>query len=340
MANIKYSLVIPVYNLANYIERTLGSICDNDLTQTEIILINDGSNDGSWPILRKFVADKEHADIAAIQLLKQENSGVSAARNVGLESAKGEYVIFFDGDDLCDGSMFDRLNAGADGSDMIIWRFYTDDNGEKKISQPEFEQSSYSGSEFMKSLLRAENRIRIGSFAVRRQMVEEHELRFTEGCAICEDVEFMYKAVLCAERVKTCNDAWYTYVKREGSAINTFDLRRFEAPYAIERVYRYAVEETDIDDEYILDSLRYGMYITHCMYSFDSYCKGLKDKKDAKEFLEAYKTEFPDIEKKIEAAKKHMKYKPTVFSGKRLWLFLMSRRLYVMSRIRKLQPDR
>ena len=197
---IKYSVVIPVYNLENYISKTLDSLA-NRPDDTEIIIINDGSTDKSWTILEEYIS--KH-DVTDIQLLKEPNSGVSIARNTGIEAARGEYLIFIDGDDICSDDIFEKIEARTDTeSDMIVWRFETDDGKNKKESQSEFKQEEYSAAEFCKSLLSGENRIRIGSFAVRKDLIIEKNLRFTEDCAICEDVEFMYKAVLSSDKIMT-----------------------------------------------------------------------------------------------------------------------------------------
>ena len=326
---IKYSVVIPVYNLENYISKTLDSLA-NRPDDTEIIIINDGSTDKSWTVMEEYIS--KH-DITDIQLLKEPNSGVSIARNTGIEAARGEYLVFIDGDDLCSDDIFEKIEARTDTEpDMIVWRFETDDGKNKKESQSEFKQKEYSAFEFCKSLLSGENRIRIGSFAVRKDLIIEKNLRFTEDCAICEDVEFMYKAVLSSDKIMTFNDICYTYVIRDGSAMNISqgaDMRKFQAPRAIQRIYGYAVMQcSDIIDDYIEDNLKYGLYITHCMHSFESCCKHIITRAERKAFLDEYYDKDSDIEDYIKKASKEMKYYPQIYSEKRLKLFLFSRRLY------------
>ena len=325
---IKYSIIIPVYNIEEYVEKTLdslSSIPDN----TEIIIVNDGSTDDTWRNVENYVAGH---DLRDIQLLTQPNAGVSVARNTGIEAAKGEYLLFVDGDDICKDGFIDIIDRVTDDKpDMIVWRFYTDQGGRVKESQKEFDKELYTAKEFTTSLLKGINRIRIGSFAVKKHKIEEKGIRFTEGCAICEDVEFMYKAVLSSDRIVTVNDICYTYMKREGSAMNTSDMRFFQAPVAIQRIYGYAdIYCSDIMDEYIEDSLKYGLYITHCMYSFDSCLRYVKNGADRRGFLRRYFDEYMNIEDYIKKAKKKMMYKPEIFSAKRLGIFLLSRRIYTI----------
>ena len=331
VAMIKYSVVIPVYNLENYISRTLDSLAGRP-DDTEIIIINDGSTDNSWNVMEEYISNN---DVTDIQLLKETNLGVSIARNTGIEAARGEYLVFIDGDDICVDDIFTKIDSQTDTRpDMIVWRFATDDGNEKKGSQPEFKQKEYTGGEFCKSLLSGENRIRIGSFAVRKNLIIDKNLRFTEGCAICEDVEFIYKAVLSSEKIRTLNDICYTYMIRKGSAMNISggaDMRKFQAPKAIQRIYGFAIMQcSDIIDDYIEDNLKYGLYITHCMHSFESCCKYINTKAERKAFLDEYYDKESDIEAYIKKASKNMKYRPQIYSEKRLKLFLLNRRLYTL----------
>ena len=91
----KISIIIPVYNAEKYLQKCLNSVLEQTLTDWEAICINDGSTDGSEQILREFSAKDERFVIEM-----QENQGVSAARNRGLELANGKYIMFMDNDDF------------------------------------------------------------------------------------------------------------------------------------------------------------------------------------------------------------------------------------------------
>ena len=90
----KVSVIVPVYNNEKYVETCIRSICQQTYQNLEILVINDGSTDGSRQILER-MAEKDKR----IRLTHQENAGVSAARNKGIELADGEYLTFVDGDD-------------------------------------------------------------------------------------------------------------------------------------------------------------------------------------------------------------------------------------------------
>ncbi len=91
----KVSVIIPVYNTEKYVRQAVESICRQTLKDLEIIIVNDGSTDGSMTILEELAAQDER-----IKLFSQENQGQSAARNFATEKAKGKYIYFMDSDDF------------------------------------------------------------------------------------------------------------------------------------------------------------------------------------------------------------------------------------------------
>ena len=113
----KISVIVPVYNVEDYLERCLHSLVKQTIEDIEIILINDGSPDNSQKIINCF--KEQYPDkIVSVEI---ENSGVARARNIGLQYATGEYVGFVDSDDYVDVSMFEKLyeKAQEDEADIV-----------------------------------------------------------------------------------------------------------------------------------------------------------------------------------------------------------------------------
>lgn len=104
MRQIKLSVIIPVYNVEQYLKNCLDSIAGQTFQEMEVIIVNDGSEDNSLDILRDYDAEYEH-----FQLIDQENRGMSTARNVALDIAKGDYIGFLDSDDFFDINMYEHL---------------------------------------------------------------------------------------------------------------------------------------------------------------------------------------------------------------------------------------
>lgn len=337
---IKYSIIIPAYNLEEYIVNTLDAIVAKlDFTNTEVIVVDDGSTDNTLEILQKYQEsfDTEQAD--KLTIITQTNGGVSVARNKGIDVAKGEYIVFVDGDDVFNTSILEKaynaLNTDETQADMAVWGYELDELGVIRPVQTSFAKEKYTNSEFLQTLLNNENRVRIGSFAVKKELLDKNNIRFTEGCAIGEDVELIYKSVLSSKHIAAINDIGYTYVKREGSALNTLNMRKFEACYAMERIFDYAKESNKqevVDDESIMDSLENGLYITHSMYAFENCMRAVKSLKDRELFWGDYISRYYDIENKIVLKRKQMVKLPQVFSKRRTSLFLFSRKMYLFFR--------
>ncbi len=112
------SVIIPVYNAEKYLDRCVQSVSDQSYKNLEIILIDDGSTDNSSQICDSY-ADNDKR----IHVIHQKNSGVSCARNVGIECSSGEYVMFVDADDWLDNNYIEKMVIGIKNSDVSISNF-------------------------------------------------------------------------------------------------------------------------------------------------------------------------------------------------------------------------
>lgn len=132
----KFSIIIPLYNKAPYVQKALESVVSQMYKDWECIIVDDGSTDGSAAICEDFVHSLTPSLVHSIRLIKQPNSGVSAARNNGVAASQGEYVCFLDADDWWEPTFLEEMDklisaypdAGLYGCDY----FYVK-NGEKKI---------------------------------------------------------------------------------------------------------------------------------------------------------------------------------------------------------------
>ena len=103
---MKFSIIVPVYNVEKYLEKCLESILNQTFKDFEAIIVNDGSTDNSQEIIDKYV----NKDQKIFKSFKKENGGLSDARNFGIERAKGEYIVFLDSDDYIDENLLNTLN--------------------------------------------------------------------------------------------------------------------------------------------------------------------------------------------------------------------------------------
>jgi glycosyltransferase involved in cell wall biosynthesis len=122
---VAISVIIPVYNVEDYLAQCLDSICNQTFRDIEIICVNDGSTDHSPDILTQYSLKDER-----ISIINQHNQGLAASRNNGLKIAKGEYVYFIDSDDYLEFDALERLydSIVSNDSDMVLFKFQTVDD--------------------------------------------------------------------------------------------------------------------------------------------------------------------------------------------------------------------
>ena len=227
------TVIIPVYNAEKYLNRCLTSVTGQTYTNLEILLVDDGSVDNSAGIIREWCGKDSR-----IRLLQQENQGVSAARNLGLEQAQGEYVTFVDADDwILPGMLEKQRNCLCrEGSDMVLcgFRVVTDSdvlsaeqefqkeaaahNGRKKSSAAQapskvltVNAKTYAG----EYLLLGHNRC--WSVLFKRNLVEN--TRFVRGLTIGEDMLFMLDLLPRLKMVSVMEDKDYCYFINENGAM-------------------------------------------------------------------------------------------------------------------------
>ena len=216
----KLSIVIPVYKVERYIASCLDSICSQGIPaeEYEIIIVDDCSPDGSMQIVNDY--KQRHPNII---VRSQQHSGLSAARNLGLNAASGDFIWFVDSDDTIGpnaGQILLSTQILQGDCDVISIDFWRENNVQgkryvaKKISAPEC-----SGIEF----LSANGAIPVWSMLYKRKFLQTHGLHFdTRYTLHHEDYEFNLRALALARSVRCLRKALYCYGDaREGSLINS-----------------------------------------------------------------------------------------------------------------------
>ena len=247
---MKFSFIIPVYNIEKYINKTLDSLVNQTKEEFEIIVIDDGSNDNTYKVAQEILG--KYVDVNS-RIIKQENGGVSSARNKGLDEAVGEYVIFLDGDDYVSLTLIETISKElGNNKDIICWKYKVEENNE--IIDTRFFNSSdivpkcTTGIELLKNYFSKNMIICTGSAAYRREFLRINKLKYTEGCANAEDQEFNYKCLCRAKKVSFIDEYLSYYVKRTGSISNSYNIRRFDSVYALQRTYEY-ISKIDTNNE-------------------------------------------------------------------------------------------
>ncbi len=232
----RISVIVPVYNGKPYLARCVDSILRQTMADFELILVDDGSADGSGAMCDAYVRDSR------VQVIHQENKGLGLARNTGLEYARGEYVCFIDSDDYAGPELLARLAAAARQyrADMVIggWTDIFADGWQKRCT---YREALFTTEEERRSCIlgcvaappesREEVLWSVSAWAklYRRDVIQRNELRFvSERVLISEDILFNLDFLKCSERVAVAADASYCYCVNAGSLSKRYREDRFE----------------------------------------------------------------------------------------------------------------
>lgn len=209
----KVSIIIPVYNVEKYIEKSLNSICEQDYDNLQIILVDDGSTDKSGEIC-DFYAKKDER----IVVIHQDNSGVSNARNNGLKIAEGELVGFIDSDDYVEPDYVSCLVDGIDNCQLSICGFYEDMDHEQ-IIRTNGNSRRLSQQEAMLLLLKEdEYRGYLWNKLFFNEIIKANNIIFDSKIAVWEDVLFVFEYLCYCKNIFYNPVPKYHYVYRVGSA--------------------------------------------------------------------------------------------------------------------------
>ena len=213
---MKLSVIIPIYNVEAYLEKCVESVLAFPM-EKEVILVDDGSQDRSGEICERLAMKDEGL---GIKVIHQENKGVSAARNAGLDIATGDYVWFVDSDDTVLSEELkiksEKLKIDSQQSDnnyqlsiinyqLIILGFIWDENGVANTFGASVDEVPYN----------------LWRCWFSRNTIEENHIRFTEGRKYAEDQEFILRFMICDKQLKlsAIPEPLYYYTLRPGSAM-------------------------------------------------------------------------------------------------------------------------
>ena len=213
-----FSIVIPVYNAEKYLFETLEAVINQNFSDFEVLLVDDGSTDSSAEICRSF----EKRD-ARFTLYQKPNGGVSSARNSGIDHAKGEYIIFIDSDDTIVTSLLADAfqNLSATKADILLFGMQFDIERQGKIVrtyQKKHKSCLFDSTElgnYYRSLYENNYITSMCNRVTRLALIKEHSLRFDEKITNYEDMIFSLACLRCAQKVSVCDKSYYHYKLRE-----------------------------------------------------------------------------------------------------------------------------
>lgn len=224
MHDIFVSIIVPVYNVERYLRACLDSIARLTAVTWEAILVDDGSTDSSGTICDEYAARE-----ARFRVVHRQNAGVSAARNAGLEMARGEWIWFVDSDDTINPDFEIADMEALERADYVMFDLRKFRDGETPEALPR-QTAGVCGGELGKNgfLCRWQcNHHQRLFYRKTWVMINRHQrLAFSEGVRVGEDLEFQYKFLTRCQHPVRMNAVLYNYRLREGSATQDADYRR------------------------------------------------------------------------------------------------------------------
>lgn len=260
----KVSVIVIAYNVESYVSACLDSLVAQTLDDLEVIVVNDGSTDGTQAIIDDFIA--RHPD--TIRSFEKPNSGPADARNLGLELARGEFIGFVDGDDTVKPDMYEELLAKAEdtAADVVVCGYVTvdEETGERSYKRQGWAKN------YGKSLSEQPRMLRwvaayVWNKLFRRSLFDETGIRFPSG-KLFEDIPVMYSLLAKANRVEKVQRALYNYTRnRKGAITHSYspkNLQMFESLAILNDFY---------DENGLFDEFREELLLLNFRHAFNRF---------------------------------------------------------------------
>ena len=319
---MKYSVIIPVYNVEKYIDRCLKSIISQNYDDLEIIVIDNGSTDSSG-----IICDTYASECSNISVYHIENHGVGSARNFGLSKARGEFIYFVDSDDYLVGNLFaDFADKLVSDLDLVVFCYYNsfeEDLTEKSRTEKSLPfKGNYDKDGFIKifkELFLSDMLYTVWNKIYRREFLLENNLSF-EQYKLGEDVRFNLNVYRNVNRIFLSQDSYYVYViGRKGSAMSSYNPKRIQ--YQLQELKMvdsllsdWYLDSFDLDQTIkarILMSNIYNISKQNTQFSSKvEYVKDICENKDIKSFIH---TEENDLKPFINYLLKQKRYSTVLF---------------------------
>lgn len=242
----KISIIIPAYNVEDYIEKCLLSVFNQNYKDYEVIVINDGSTDNTLNIIKKF---------KNIKLINQKNKGLSMARNTGVKNSLGEYIFFLDSDDYISPHFLEDISKKINDEDIIRFQINVLDD-EKITPYPEEEFINLNGTKAFSKIVKYHFVENAWAYLFKRDYYLKGRYEFQNGYH--EDYGLIPLVIIKANKVSSYNIVGYNYYQRNNSIMNNNNynktLIKVEDFY---NHYKYLINKDDnqIYKSYLANSL-------------------------------------------------------------------------------------
>lgn len=255
---VKVSIIVPVYNVENYLDKCLNSLVNQTLKDIEIIVVNDGSTDNSQSIIDSY----QNKYPKLIKVITQTNQGISIARNKGLEQAKGQYIAFVDSDDYVATNMLKKAYDYIEKkqSDIVVWNYYEVNTSGKILKKqiiPNFKTLSLKDDP---TLLFSINPAPWNKL-YKKTLFDN--VRFPNDRTKYEDLMTITKVLINANKISKLEESFNYYLIRNNGETGSIDERVFDILKVLDHVNNYTKDKLIFNQFY--DEITF-LNIKHIMY--------------------------------------------------------------------------
>ena len=268
----KVSIIIPIFNAEKHLKNVINSVLNQTYKNIELILVNDGSTDGSLAICDSFLYDKR------VKVITQENSGVSVARNKGIENAIGDWIMFVDSDDYIECNIISSMIESMENSnvklDFVFCGF------KKNYLNSEYQnQESNSYSYFCENRImnKSEFCINIDSFIKKcllqgpwgkifsRKIIEKYSIRFHKELSYGEDTLFVYNYLKNSSNIMCLKNTFYHYNVFDNNSLNMkFRKDKLKLHIMLNKALEDLIKNYNIKYNEILALMLITSYVSYC----------------------------------------------------------------------------
>lgn len=264
------SIIVPVYNAEDTLEKCLDSLTAQTYKNIEILLVNDGSRDTSEIICEKYCNQYEY-----IKILTQDNAGPATARNNGIDHASGKYIYFVDADDYVEPQAIEKLvdTAEKHKAEMVICNYFVETQDSISIPHTYFTSSRLFKGEECKALserlLDDKSPERIPPYSwvrmVKRECLENPRIRYEDGMIRSEDFHFYTRLQFRLNRIYVLSEPLYHYVEVKTSITHTYVPKYWDS---VKKIY-VSLHDQLPDDESIQEKIKI-MFLSRTMIALNN----------------------------------------------------------------------
>lgn len=234
------SIIVPIYNIEKYLNKCVDSLLNQTYEKIEIILVDDGSTDNSGKMCNTYSSNDN------IKIVHKKNGGLSDARNYGLMYAKGNYVIFVDGDDFVDKNFVRRLynNICQNNTDIACCNYYFYYSDDKKNVACKKVDKIITSDEALKDFFLDTHLCEVMAWnkIYKRSLFFDNNIKYPKG-KYHEDLLTTYKLFVNAKKISVLSEPLYFYRQRTGSIMSSFNLKRLCMLDAIDEINEYCSKQ-------------------------------------------------------------------------------------------------